>query len=400
MTIWTFVGKVMSLIFNILSRSIITFLPRSKHLLILWLQSPSTVKLEPKKIKSVIASTFSPSICHEAMGPGAMIFIFQATFLRQHFHSLPSLSSRGSLVPLCCLPLECYSSAYLGLLLFLPAILIPACKSSSPTFSMIYTAYLLYSDSLVAQMVKHLPGFNTWVGKILWKREWQPTPVFLPGESHDRGAWWTRVHGITKSQTWLRDFHFHSTEKLNKDGDNIQPWHTPVRILNQSVVPCLVLTFASCPAYRFLRRQVRWSGIPISLRIFHILLWSTSIYYQTVILFRDIGEQVLSSCSPIVALQRHRISWRRILYISCAMVFISSDTGFVIVSQGNASWSLGTGPSRSYVIGPIELYIFAYLKSWCPRVWFPNILNLDANLDPLGHWQVSLHPWWPRAPKK
>ena len=214
---------------------------------------------------------------------------------------------------------------------------------------MMYTAYLLYSASLVPQMVKHLLGFNTWVGKIFWKREWQPTPVFLPGESHDRGAWWTRVHGITKSQTWLRDFHFHSAEKLNKDGDNIQPWRTPVPILNQSVVPCLVLTFASCPAYRFLRRQVRWSGIPISLRIFHILLWSISIYYQTVILFRDIGEQVLSSCSPIVALQRHRISWRGILYISCALVFISSDTGFVTVSQGNASWSLGTVPSRSYL---------------------------------------------------
>ena len=161
-----------------------------------------------------------------------------------------------------------------------------------------------------------------------------------------------------------------------------------------------VLTFASCSAYRFLRRQVRWSGIPIFLRIFHIFLWSISIYYLTVILFRDIGEQVLSSCSPIVALQRHSISWRRILYISCALVFISNSTGFVIVSQGNASWSLGTGPSRSYLIGPIELYIFAYFKSCCLRVWFPNILHLDANLDPLGHWQMSLHPLWLRATKK
>ena len=60
LTIWTFVGKVMSLLFNTLSRFVIAFLPRSKHLLILWLQSPSTVILEPKKIKSVIASTFSP----------------------------------------------------------------------------------------------------------------------------------------------------------------------------------------------------------------------------------------------------------------------------------------------------------------------------------------------------
>ena len=66
-----FVGKVMSLLFNKLSRLVITFLPRSKHLLISWLQSPSAVILEPPKIKSVTVSTFSPSICHEAMGPDA-----------------------------------------------------------------------------------------------------------------------------------------------------------------------------------------------------------------------------------------------------------------------------------------------------------------------------------------
>ena len=84
-------------------------------------------------------------------------------------------------------------SAYLRLLIFLPAILIPVCASSSPAFHMIYSAY-----------------------------------------------------------------------KLNKQGDNIQPWCTPFPIWNQSVVPCPVLTVASWPAYRFLRRQVRWSGILIS----------------------------------------------------------------------------------------------------------------------------------------
>ena len=68
----TFVGKVMSLLFNILSRLVITFLPRSKHLLISWLQSPSAMILEPPKIKSVSVSTVSPSICHEVMGPDAM----------------------------------------------------------------------------------------------------------------------------------------------------------------------------------------------------------------------------------------------------------------------------------------------------------------------------------------
>ena len=86
----------------------------------------------------------------------------------------------------------------LRLLIFLPAVLIPSCASSSLAFHMIYSAYLLY-----------------------------------------------------------------------KQGDNIQPWHTPFPIWNQPVVPCPVLTAASWPAYRFLRRQVRWSGIPISFRIFH-----------------------------------------------------------------------------------------------------------------------------------
>ena len=73
LTRWTFVGKVMSLLFNMLSRLVTTFLPRSKHLLISWLQSPSAVILEPGKIKS---ATLSPSICHEVMGPDAMILVF------------------------------------------------------------------------------------------------------------------------------------------------------------------------------------------------------------------------------------------------------------------------------------------------------------------------------------
>ena len=75
-TRWTFVGKVMSLLLNMLSRLVIAFLPRSKCLLISWLQSPSAVILEPPKIKSATVSTVSPSIYHEMMGPGAMIFIF------------------------------------------------------------------------------------------------------------------------------------------------------------------------------------------------------------------------------------------------------------------------------------------------------------------------------------
>ena len=73
---WTFVGKVMSLLFNMLSGLIIAFLPRSECLLISWLQSPSAEILELKKIKSVTVSTVSPSICHEVMGPDAMILVF------------------------------------------------------------------------------------------------------------------------------------------------------------------------------------------------------------------------------------------------------------------------------------------------------------------------------------
>ena len=72
----TFVSRVMSLLFNMLSRFVIAFLPRSKGLLISWLQAPSAVILEPKKIKAVTVSIVSPSICHEVMGPDAMILVF------------------------------------------------------------------------------------------------------------------------------------------------------------------------------------------------------------------------------------------------------------------------------------------------------------------------------------
>ena len=77
LTRWTFVGKVMSLLFNMLFSLVIAFLPRSKRFLISWLQSPSVVILEPQKIKSATVSTVSPSICHEVMGPDAMTLVFE-----------------------------------------------------------------------------------------------------------------------------------------------------------------------------------------------------------------------------------------------------------------------------------------------------------------------------------
>ena len=156
---------------------------------------------EPRKIKSVTVSTVSPYICHEVMGPDLNFLNIENlkyfspssfTFIKRLFRSF-SLSA-----------IRVVSSAYLWLLIFLPAILIPACTSSSPAFLIMYSAH-----------------------------------------------------------------------KLKKQGDNIQPWHTPFPIWNQSVVPCPVLTVASWSAYRFLKSQVRWSGILISFRIFHSLLWST-----------------------------------------------------------------------------------------------------------------------------
>ena len=89
LTIWTFVGKIMSLLFKTLSRFVIAFLSRSKHLLISWLQTPAAVILEHKKIKSASVSIFSPSICHEVIGLDAMILVF----LMLSFKLVFSLSS-------------------------------------------------------------------------------------------------------------------------------------------------------------------------------------------------------------------------------------------------------------------------------------------------------------------
>ena len=100
LTRWTFVGKVMSLLSNMLSSLVITFLPRSKCLLISWLQSPSTVILEPQKIKSATVSTVSTSICHEVMGPDAIILVFWMISFKPTFSLSLPLPSRGSLTSL------------------------------------------------------------------------------------------------------------------------------------------------------------------------------------------------------------------------------------------------------------------------------------------------------------
>ena len=204
-SIHTFVSKVISLLFNTLSSFVIALLPRGKYVWISWLQSPFIVILESQNIKSVTVFTFSPSNFHEEMGLDAMILVFwmlrfKPDFLLSSLTLIKRLFSSSSLFVL-----RVVSLAYLSLLTFLPAILIPACESSSPAFLMMYSTY-----------------------------------------------------------------------KLNKQGDNIQLWRTPFPIWETtSLVSCPVLTGASLPAFRFFRRQVRWSRFPISLRIFHSLLWST-----------------------------------------------------------------------------------------------------------------------------
>ena len=134
-----------------LSRSVITFLPRSKHLLISWLQSPWGVIWEAPKIKSVTASIVSPSICHEVMGPDAMVFVFwmlsfQPAFSLSSFKFIKRLFSSSLLSAF-----RVVSSAYLRLLLFLLTILIPAWASVSQAFHMIYSAYKLNKQGDITQ---------------------------------------------------------------------------------------------------------------------------------------------------------------------------------------------------------------------------------------------------------
>ena len=140
LTIWTLVSKMMSLLFNMLSRFVTAFLPRSKRLFISWLQSPSVEILEPKNIKSLTVSIVSLSICHEVIGLDAMILVFwmlsfKPAFSISSFTFIKRLFSFSSLSAI-----KVVSSAYLRLLIFLLAVLIPACDSSSPAFHMMYSA--------------------------------------------------------------------------------------------------------------------------------------------------------------------------------------------------------------------------------------------------------------------
>ena len=167
-TIQTFVGKVTFMLFNMLSRFIIAFLPRSKCLLISWLQSLFAVILEPKIIMSVAVSIVSPSICNEGMGPDAIIFIFwmlsfEPAFSLSSFTLIKRFFSSSSLSATTVL-----SFANLRLLMFLLAILIPSSASSSLAFLLMYSAYKLNKqgdnnslDVLLSHFVTS-PLFHVW----------------------------------------------------------------------------------------------------------------------------------------------------------------------------------------------------------------------------------------------
>ena len=138
LTMHTFVGKLMSLLFNALSRFIIAFLPRWKHLLISWLKAPYKVILEPMKVKSVTASTFPPIYLPWSDGNDAMIFVFwiltfKPDFSPSSFSFIKRFFSSSFLSAI-----RVVSSAYLRLLIFILAIFIPTCDSSSRAFCMMY----------------------------------------------------------------------------------------------------------------------------------------------------------------------------------------------------------------------------------------------------------------------
>ena len=163
LTRWTFVGKVISLLFNMLSRLVTTFLPRSKHLLISWLQSPSAVILEPRKIKSATVSTVSTSICHEVVGLDVMILVFWTLGCIYLFkiEFSPFLNI--------CLEVELLDHMATLFLIF---------KRTSLLYSIVATSISFPTNSL-----RGFPFIHT-LSSIYWRRKWQPTPGFLPGESH------------------------------------------------------------------------------------------------------------------------------------------------------------------------------------------------------------------------
>ena len=194
---WTFVGKEMSLLFNTLSRFVVAFLPRSKRLLISWLQSLSTVILEPKKIKSATVSTISPSICHEAMGPDAITLVFSMWSFKSAFHSPLSPSSRDSLVPLGFLPLELYHLDIWGCWYIYTHI----CRC---VYNWRLPLWLNSKESACKAGAMgdavSIPGSE----RSLQGGHAHPLQYSCLENPMDRGTWRVTVHGVAESQTRLK----------------------------------------------------------------------------------------------------------------------------------------------------------------------------------------------------
>ena len=230
LTIWTFVGKMMSLIFNTLPRFVIEFFPRSKHLYISWLQSLSAVILKPKKIKFVIFPHFFPSINHEVMRPYARILDFltlslKPTFSLSSFTLIKRLFSSSSISTI-----RVVSSAYLRLLIF-------------QDFWQSWFQLVLHLAQHFARCTLHIrlqhrrPMFDPWVGKIPWRRKWQPTPLILPGASHGQRSlagyspWGCKELDTTE---WLT--HFLGHRAWTACGrDSVSEWQSPMTMILQSL---------------------------------------------------------------------------------------------------------------------------------------------------------------------
>ena len=188
----------MSLLFNMLSRVVITFLPRSKCLLISWLQSPSAVILELKKIKSVTVSIVSPSICHEVMGPDDMVLVFWML----NFKSVFSLSSFTFIKRL----------------------------FSSSLLSVIRVMELSHKKECIWGSSNEVDEPRAYYTK--WSKSEREREILSCLENPmDRGAWWAAVHGVAKRRRRLSDFtftfHFHALEKEMATHSSILAWRIP-----------------------------------------------------------------------------------------------------------------------------------------------------------------------------
>ena len=202
----TFVGKVVSLLFNMLSRLVITLLPRGKLLLISWLQSPSAMILEPKKRKSATVSTVSQSIWHEVMGPDAMILVFWMLNFKPTF-SLSSFTFIKRLFSSCSISaIRVVSSAYLRLLIFFPAVgdwrdrtpvLLPG-KSHGWRNLEGCSPWGCWGSDMTERLHFHFSLSCIGEGKG------NPLQCSCLDSPRDGAAWWAAVYGVAQSRTWLK----------------------------------------------------------------------------------------------------------------------------------------------------------------------------------------------------